>query len=384
MLICSIDRNPKNCCREIIQYTFSLPIEISSSSIPFSIPVPSNLPPTVDADSGSNRYAVTATVEGPNQARDLTTEASILIYSTSAATNIRSRERVEGLCYDKKVQYAWTAEEQAPIGTQFNTSISLAPLPPSILSVGILNIALEETTVCGISAIAKTAVVKRWSLTKLQPTNHNKLLPWTGNTGCSQADASLLSAGVAHHECEQSLSKSKSTSLRDTESNVRSQLATTTGPWGLSFKLTVPSCSHVPINNTIQHPESVVQVSHRLVLQIQFRDIDGISTGIELMRPFKVLSSHYAEPGSALPCYYCDCYIDHPYEDDQKWRQLARQEDSSPTSSKVLPSWLLKMTSNLWKSKEDEDYLQDKPPIGSSQMWLDLSSQSKSSNATLS
>lgn len=306
----------------------------------------------------------------------------------------RENERVEGLCFDGQVQFAWSADEQIGLGSSLGMSLSLRPISPHPLSIGFLHVLLEEKTVNNISATIKAPVVKRWSMLKLQPLPPNSLLPWTGQSGCSQVDTAMLSAGLSYHEQEQRQSKKSLAATRsicEAEQTVRERLATFAGPWNLSFTATTPTCSTTPVNNSIQHAKSAINVTHRLVLQILFKSpteiAAGAGTGIELTRPIQILASSLVEPGSALPCYYCECLEDHPYNYDETWRQLAEQECCSSGTSTVLPAWLLRLTrsgrNSPPKANPHKDYAHPHSPEGlqsnSSKMWLDLTSQGQGS-----
>lgn len=345
--------SPQNRQTEIISHTVELDADDSvgtseGARVPFSIPLPLDLPPSVDADFGSNTYVLTATVESPPGGKSKSAEVPVRIVheEVGGATTENAEAAVsEGVCGDR-ISYAWNADPSPSVGTRFAVDLAILSTNASAVSLLSVQILLQELTSYGPQSRLQTPVMRQWALLKLGDAQ---------NPLEESAIESASQLALQRRRATKEASEKRKRNVEEKDDALQR----------LAWDLQIPSCSNTPINNSIRHGKSAVDVSHRLVLRVVLRD-DAVESALEVKRPIWLRSMFLAQMGSFLPCYCCSMHQDHPYNVESQWRRIASQ--APPSSHNRLPDWLTRLWSKDRPEKQDEAH--------GGMLWFALSSNS--------
>lgn len=382
-----LDKIPVTHQCEIISRTVEIDlIGLSKSSstslkaIPFSIPLPSSLPPSVDADFGSNKYALTAAID---EIKDLTIDAPVRIISRRESPHPYEHDTTIRTCLEDRIRLAWKADPEVCIGAEFAVTFSILPLCAERITICSLQIHIEEATSYGHGVKRSKVVSRKYPLLKLnmgvslQPILPRNVLSKEASKVGQDLNENLLSAACLYLEGEASDCKTKN-SDRLNHQRAHESLDQESGEWNLAYNLRAPTCPQFPINPSITtHAKSAVHVQHNLVFEVSFGgEVADSSTMLVFTRPLRVLSMWLADPGSTLPCYYCSCQQDHPFNLKETWRSIAldNQSRDNSSSSSPLPDWLLRLI-KVKQAPVSSESLDESGVVQKSFQWLDLSTK---------
>jgi Arrestin (or S-antigen), C-terminal domain/Arrestin (or S-antigen), N-terminal domain len=315
------NEDPSNGGKEFPKGTFNYP---------FSIPLPSNLPPTLHADFGSNAYSIRAHV---HRAGPLTSNLSSEMEVTLVhAPDENGSEEVESIVVERNWEDALrymivVMGKSFPVGGKIPIWAKFVPMEK--VRIHRIFATLEERTAYYAKGrrVARHEVPRRWTLLKILPvsdtpsfksssSNNKGILPiLSENTNAimdsplanmTRAAAAAYSGAVGAEEKEEAMSFALAS------------LADPSGPWEFAMELEVPTGTSTRINISSNHLKSNIAVHHIVRLSIRVERLDAYGSvsadsipesqkklyDILIEAPVAINHSHTANAWLTLPDYW--------------------------------------------------------------------------------
>lgn len=272
---------------------------------PFSIPLPSNLPPTLHADFGSNAYIMKAHVQrsGPLTS-NLSEEREIILVH---APDEDGQDEVESIIVERSwedsLRYLVVVTGKSfPVGGRIPIFVKFVPTDK--IKIHRIIASLEERTAYYAKGrrVARHEVPRRWTLLKLLPKNNDAgILPINADDPQSLDNNPLTSLARA------AAASYSETADVDISASIAS-LLDPAGPWELVMELEIPKHASTRINITSNHNKSNIAVTHLVKLAIR---VERLQTGsqrklydILIDAPVSINHSHTANAWLSLPDYW--------------------------------------------------------------------------------
>lgn len=305
-------------------------------AVPFSLAIPSDLPPTVDVEFGCIDYAIIVSMKTDSGGGVATQAEPVkvrLVYDPilSATTNARSQS-VQQQWIDRLRYSLSTSSGVATIAGCLDLQLDIEHVAEGVC-LHSLNVALTEHISFLTSASAPKQDIRRsWNL----------------------VERSLLDCwpSATHDDA----SASQEMTLMDDKRGILEACQQSAELWSLPLTLRLPSCEATRLTPTIMHPKSHVRVTHALLVQMHVSQrSDAKRTVLETQLPLILRSIYFSEPYSQLPCYWCAINVKHPYERDpleNKSNNAGQRADHKPTTESIdsrerLASQWLTLTSEI-------------------------------------
>ncbi|GAC92596.1 hypothetical protein PHSY_000150 [Pseudozyma hubeiensis SY62] len=282
---------------------------------PICISLPSNLPPTLHADFGFNRYVLRANVVRAGALTpNLVAEREInLIHAPDEDALEETDSIVVERCWEDLLSYMVVFSGKSfPIGQQIPLWLKFVPLGK--VKIYRIVATLEERTDYFAKGrrVARHEVPRKWTLMKVAHASQTEpILPILSDSTDvldSSPLAPMARAAAGEHDDSDGL-----TSILDP-----------TGPWELATELNIPACGTTRINLSTNHSKSNIAVHHLVRLAIRVGRSDGdwevwndnVGTSssaakntpqlydIIIEAPITLTSSHTATEWTALPNYW--------------------------------------------------------------------------------
>lgn len=309
---------------------------------PFSIPLPSNLPPTLHADFGSNAYVMRAHVHraGPLTS-NLSAEKEVTLVH---APDEEGSDEVESIVVERNWEDALryivvVMGKSFPVGGRI--PIWAKFVPTEKVRIHRILASLEERTAYYAKGrrVVRHEVPRRWTLLKVLPNSQEDgILPIM-----STAQDALKASHVTQYAraAQQLYSDASDFAATDAVAS----LMDPTGPWELALDLEVPKCASTRINISSNHNKSNIAVHHLVKIAIRVERIDASSdsskrssaTGkapdskrklfdIIIDAPISINHSHTANIWLSLPDYWSV----PPSSDNEDSADVAARNGPSP------------------------------------------------------
>lgn len=282
---------------------------------PICISLPSNLPPTLHADFGFNRYVLRANVVRAGALTpNLVAEREVnLIHAPDEDALEETDSIVVERCWEDLLSYMVVFSGKSfPIGQQIPLWLKFVPLGK--VKIYRILATLEERTDYFAKGrrVARHEVPRKWTLLKIGHASPTEpILPILSDSA-DALDQSPL-APMAHAAAGDSQDSDALPSILDP-----------TGPWELATNLVIPACGTTRINLSTNHSKSNIAVHHLIRLSIRVGKSDGewevwndhASSSssaakptpqlfdIIIEAPITLTSSHTATDFTALPNYW--------------------------------------------------------------------------------
>ncbi|PWN34479.1 uncharacterized protein FA14DRAFT_125374, partial [Meira miltonrushii] len=313
--------DPSNGGREFPKGTFNYP---------FSIPLPSNLPPTLHADFGSNAYSIRAHV---HRAGPLTSNLSSEMEVTLVhAPDENGSEEVESIVVERNWEDALrymivVMGKSFPVGGKIPIWAKFVPMEK--VRIHRIFATLEERTAYYAKGrrVARHEVPRRWTLLKILPvsdtpsfkspsSNNKGILPILSENTNAIMDSPLANmtraAAAAYSGAVGSAEKEEAMSF------ALASLADPSGPWEFAMELEVPTGTSTRINISSNHLKSNIAVHHIVRLSIRVERLDAYGSAsaesipesqrklydILIEAPVAINHSHTANAWLTLPDYW--------------------------------------------------------------------------------
>ncbi|SPO22177.1 related to ALY2 - alpha arrestin [Ustilago trichophora] len=282
---------------------------------PICISLPSNLPPTLHADFGFNRYVLRANVVRAGALTpNLVAEREVnLIHASDEDALEETDSIVVERCWEDLLSYMVVFSGKSfPIGQKIPLWLKFVPLG----KVKIFRIiaTLEEKTDYFAKGrrVARHEVPRKWTLMKVAHANAAEpILPILSDSADALDDSPLAPMARAAAGDEE-------------DSDALPSILDPTGPWELATELTIPASGTTRINLSTNHSKSNIAVHHLVRLSIRvgrsdwevWNDNVGTSSSsasssgkpqlydIIIEAPITLTSSHTATEWTALPNYW--------------------------------------------------------------------------------
>lgn len=295
---------------------------------PFSISVPSDIPPTIDTEFGRVDYHVSATVycgeesEKNNIAKSTTNKNVRVVYDAANPSHINAEitpigrmHTFEGV-WQECMHWKWICMTNATTaGRCIPMQVSLTNIDNQTnknAKVKSIKVSLtEQTQVTSATVTSPTVVLRSWNLLLIEE-KEKSLLPLQSN---SQLRSDLIAATQKASKTDVRNEKVVRNQPYIDSSHAEQHLSDPNGPWTLGWDVQLPVCAKTRCQSTMNHPCSPVKVIHTLQMILQFQKGDqGELFEVKASMPFIVRSIYLTDPYSQLPCYWCACFKEHPYE----------------------------------------------------------------------
>lgn len=280
---------------------------------PISISLPSNLPPTLHADFGFNRYVFKVNVVRSGALTpNLIAEREItLIHAPDEDALDETDSIVVERCWEDVLSYMVVFSGKSfPIGQKIPLWLKLVPLGK--VKIHRILATLEERTDYFAKGrrVARHEVPRKWTLLKLAQTSGTAPILPIMSDSADALDQSPI-APLARAAAGEDAASDKIPSILDP-----------TGPWELATDLLIPACGTTRINLSTNHTKSNIAVHHMIRLAIRVEKPEGvIGDGsqrpsssnmkedhklydIVIEAPITLTSSHTAVEWTSLPNYW--------------------------------------------------------------------------------
>ncbi|UZJ54063.1 hypothetical protein CBS101457_003383 [Exobasidium rhododendri] len=274
---------------------------------PFSIPLPSNLPPTLHADFGSNAYLVRAHVHRVGTlTSNLTCDKEItLVHAPDEDGQDENDAIVVERNWDDCLRYVvFVMGKSFPVGSKIPIWVKFVPTEKVCIHRIIAS--LEERTAYFAKGrrVARHEVPRKWVLLRLLPLESSRMgiLPIV-----SEAHDALETSPVTPHA--KAAANYYTEEVNGSTPDILASLMDPFGPWELAMDLEVPSCSGTNINISTNHKKSNIAVSHLVKLSIRVEKLgnDGGERklyDIIIEAPVTINHSQTANAWLTLPDYW--------------------------------------------------------------------------------
>ncbi|PWN36123.1 uncharacterized protein FA14DRAFT_51995 [Meira miltonrushii] len=367
-----------------------------SYTAPFSISVPSNLPPTIDTEFGRVDYQVSATVyggegEGNTIAKSAVNKDVRVVYD-AANPNHREEETshigrmhtFEG-DWQECLHWKWTCM------TNVSTTGGYVPLQICLAKVNkqtsknvwvkSIRISLtEQTEVTSASVTSPTVVRRSWNLLAMGE-KEETLLPLQSNTKFGQ---DLIAAAQRANNTDIRAEKALYSQSTAESSHAEHNLSNPDGPWSLGWDVQLPVCAKTRCQSTVNHPCSPVRVFHMLNMILQFqKDDEREIFEVKTSMPYIVRSIYLTDPYSQLPCYWCACFKSHPYEarEERSEGGILTYHDPHPQSmivqetpkeTQASTNWLLSALKSRTTATTETNSISHQDRRCTAEKWIEL------------
>lgn len=300
---------------------------------PICISLPSNLPPTLHADFGFNRYVLAANVvrAGP-LTPNLTAQREVtLIHAPDEDALEETDSIVVERCWEDLLSYMVVFSGKSfPIGQRIPLWLKFMPLGK--IKIYRIIATLEERTDYFAKGrrVARHEVPRKWTLMKV------------GHASATEPILPILSDSPDALDSSPLAPLARAAAGQDQDSDALPSILDPTGPWELATELSIPACGTTRINLSTNHSKSNIAVHHLIRLSIRvgkssqgdwevLNDNVGSSSSaagaekktpqlydIIIEAPITLTHSHTAVDWTALPNY---------------WSLPAEPEDAEPAGS---------------------------------------------------
>lgn len=319
---------------------------------PFSISVPSDIPPTIDTEFGRVDYQVFATVYCGHEiiAKSATNKDVRVVYDAANPNHVETETPQIGRVHtfegdwQESIHWKWICMANASTtGGYVPIQLSLSKIENEKSKEGVylksIKVSLtEQTEVTSATANIPTVVRRSWNLLAIEEKGET-LLPLRTNT-TSKSDLINAAQKASKTDVRNEKMICDHSSL-DTD-HIEQQLVNPNGPWSLGWDVQLPVCAKTRCQSTVIHPCSPVKVFHTLYMILQFQkgDQKGEIFELKTSMPFIVRSLYLTDPYSQLPCYWCACYKPHPYEarEERSEGGILTYHDPHPQSMTIQES----------------------------------------------
>ncbi|KDN53434.1 hypothetical protein K437DRAFT_253132 [Tilletiaria anomala UBC 951] len=225
-------------------------------TFPICIPLPSNLPPTLHADFGSNQYTLKALVQRAGALTpNLTTEREVTFIHAPDEDEMEGSDAiVVQRTWEDALSYVVVISGKSfPLGSKIPMWLKFVPLTK--VKIHRIVATMEEKTdyYAKNKRVARHEVPRRWNLLKLANSNHEPLLPLLDDSPDALA-TSVLGPFVA--------------AAAEDSSDALPTMLDPNGPWELVADLELSKKLH-RINLSSNHKRSNIAVHHMLRLTIR-------------------------------------------------------------------------------------------------------------------
>ncbi|KIS70820.1 uncharacterized protein UMAG_01968 [Mycosarcoma maydis] len=282
---------------------------------PICISLPSNLPPTLHADFGFNRYVLrTSVVRAGALTPNLMAEREVtLIHAPDEDTLEETDSIIVERCWEDLLSYMVVFSGKSfPIGQQIPLWLKFVPLGK--VKIYRILATLEERTDYFAKGrrVARHEVPRKWTLMKVAHASATEpILPILSDSADALDNSPLAPMARA-------------AAGEDQDSDALPSILDPTGPWELATELSIPACGTTRINLSTNHSKSNIAVHHLVRLSIRvgksegdwevWNDSVGTSSSaaknppqlydIIIEAPITLTSSHTATEWTALPNYW--------------------------------------------------------------------------------
>lgn len=321
-----------------------------SYTYPISISLPSNLPPTLHADFGFNRYVLKANVvrAGPLTPNLVAEREVTLIHAPDEDALEETDSIVVERCWEDLLSYMVVFSGKSfPVGQKIPLWLKFVPLGK--VKIYRILATLEERTDYFAKGrrVARHEVPRKWTLLKV------------GHASATEPILPILSDSADALDKGPLAAMAKAAAGEDENSDALPSILDPTGPWELATELMIPACGTTRINISTNHSKSNIAVHHLVRLSIRvgrsqgdwesLDDSGGPSSSksaggekkapqlydIIIEAPITVMASHTASEWTALPNYWS--LPAEPADRD-------RGQDDSPTRPALPPPIVVSRT----------------------------------------
>ncbi|CBQ72208.1 conserved hypothetical protein [Sporisorium reilianum SRZ2] len=283
---------------------------------PICISLPSNLPPTLHADFGFNRYVLRANViRAGALTPNLVAEREVnLIHAPDEDALEETDSIVVERCWEDLLSYMVVFSGKSfPIGQQIPLWLKFVPLGK--VKIYRILATLEERTDYFAKGrrVARHEVPRKWTLMKVAHASATEpILPILSDSADALEQSPLADMARAAAASDEH------------DSDALPSILDPTGPWELATELSIPACGTTRINLSTNHSKSNIAVHHLVRLSIRvgksegdwevWNDAVGTSSSaakttpqlydIIIEAPITLTSSHTATEWTALPNYW--------------------------------------------------------------------------------
>uniref|UniRef100_V5EYP1 Arrestin C-terminal-like domain-containing protein n=1 Tax=Kalmanozyma brasiliensis (strain GHG001) TaxID=1365824 RepID=V5EYP1_KALBG len=282
---------------------------------PICISLPSNLPPTLHADFGFNRYVLRANVVRAGALTpNLVAEREVnLIHAPDEDALEETDSIVVERCWEDLLSYMVVFSGKSfPIGQQIPLWLKFVPLGK--VKIYRILATLEERTDYFAKGrrVARHEVPRKWTLLKI------------GHASATEPILPILSDSADAFDQSPLAPLARVAAGDSQDSDALPSILDPTGPWELATNLVIPASGTTRINLSTNHSKSNIAVHHLIRLSIRvgksdgewevWNDPAGSSSSaakptpqlfdIIIEAPITLTSSHTATDFTALPNYW--------------------------------------------------------------------------------
>ena len=322
---------------------------------PFSIPLPSNLPPTLHADFGSNAYSIRAHV---HRAGPLTSNLSSEMEVTLVhAPDENGSEEVESIVVERNWEDALrymivVMGKSFPVGGKIPIWAKFVPMEK--VRIHRIFATLEERTAYYAKGrrVARHEVPRRWTLLKILPVSDTPSFksPSSNTKGIlpilSENTNAIMDSPLANMTRAAAAAYSGAVGMAEKEeamSFALASLADPSGPWEFAMELEVPTGTSTRINISSNHLKSNIAVHHIVRLSIRVERLDGYGSAkadsipdsqkklydILIEAPVAINHSHTANAWLTLPDYWS---VPPPPPNEEEEEQQSNHSSNRPST----------------------------------------------------
>ena len=282
---------------------------------PICISLPSNLPPTLHADFGFNRYILRANVVRAGALTpNLTADREVtLIHAPDEDALEETDSIVVERCWEDLLSYMVVFSGKSfPIGQKIPLWLKFMPLGK--VKIYRIIATLEERTDYFAKGrrVARHEVPRKWTLMKV------------GHASATEPILPIISDSADALDNSPLAPLARAAAGEDEDSDALPSIMDPTGPWELATELSIPACGTTRINLSTNHSKSNIAVHHLIRLSIRvgksqgdwevWNDTVGSSKSVSkpspqlydiiIEAPITLTSSHTATEWTALPNYW--------------------------------------------------------------------------------
>ncbi|GAC76950.1 thioredoxin binding protein TBP-2/VDUP1 [Moesziomyces antarcticus T-34] len=282
---------------------------------PISISLPSNLPPTLHADFGFNRYILRAhVVRSGALTPNLVAEREVtLIHAPDEDALEETDAIVVERCWEDLLSYMVVfSGKSLPVGQKIPLWLKFVPLGK--VKIYRILATLEERTDYFAKGrrVARHEVPRKWTLLKI------------GHTSSAEPILPVVSDSADALDKSPLAPLARAAANEDEDSDALASILDPTGPWELATELPIPAGASTRINLSTNHSKSNIAVHHLVRLSIRVGRSqgewqvwsDGAANSsssakpapqlydIIIEAPITLNHSHTASEWTALPNYW--------------------------------------------------------------------------------
>lgn len=245
---------------EELAHSDSKEFKKGSYTYPVCISLPSNLPPTLHADFGSNRYVLKATVVRSGALTpNLVAEREVtLIHAPDEDALEETDSIVVERCWEDLLSYMVVFSGKSfPVGQKIPLWLKFVPLGK--VKIYRIIATLEERTDYFAKGrrVARHEVPRKWTLMKI------------GHASATDPILPILSDSADALDNSPLAPLARAAAGDDADGDALPSILDPTGPWELATELTIPACGTTRINLSTNHSKSNIAVHHLVRLSIR-------------------------------------------------------------------------------------------------------------------